>query len=95
MEYLQQRYTMPTSKSVAILTDIDTEELTHLEIIRFYVVVQWALGGSSNSKDVGEIFSRSMLITEHGRHGLNPKCLNNERSAGKPRTEETSTTIRS
>lgn len=33
MEYLQQRYTMPTSKSVAILTDIDTEELTHLEIV--------------------------------------------------------------
>jgi spore coat protein JC len=33
MEYLQQRYTMPTGKSIAILTDIGTEELAHLEIV--------------------------------------------------------------
>ena len=33
MEYLQQRYTMPTGKSIATLTDIGTEELAHLEIV--------------------------------------------------------------
>lgn len=31
--YLNQRYTMPTGKSKALLTDIGTEELAHLEII--------------------------------------------------------------
>lgn len=33
MRYLQQRYTMPTGKSRALLTDIGTEELAHVEII--------------------------------------------------------------
>lgn len=33
MEYLQQRYTMPTSESIALLTDIGTEELGHLEML--------------------------------------------------------------
>ena len=31
--YLQQRYTMPTGKSRALLTDIGTEELAHVEMI--------------------------------------------------------------
>ena len=33
LRYLQQRYTMPTGKSRALLTDIGTEELAHVEII--------------------------------------------------------------
>lgn len=33
LRYLNQRYTMPTSKTKALLTDIGTEELSHLEII--------------------------------------------------------------
>lgn len=33
MEYLQQRYSMPTGQSIATLTDIGTEELAHLEIV--------------------------------------------------------------
>ena len=33
MEYLQQRYTMPTDQSIATLTDIGTEELAHLEMV--------------------------------------------------------------
>ena len=37
MEYLQQRYTMPTGKSIATLTDIGTEELAHLEIVSFLI----------------------------------------------------------
>ena len=33
LRYLQQRYTMPTGKSIALLTDIGTEEMAHVEII--------------------------------------------------------------
>lgn len=33
LRYLTQRYTMPTGKSKALLTDIGTEELAHVEII--------------------------------------------------------------
>ena len=33
VRYLQQRYTMPTGKSRALLTDIGTEEMAHVEII--------------------------------------------------------------
>ena len=33
IRYLQQRYTMPTGKSRAHLTDIGTEEMAHVEII--------------------------------------------------------------
>lgn len=33
MEYLQQRYSMPTGQSIATLTDIGTEELGHLEMV--------------------------------------------------------------
>lgn len=33
MRYLNQRYTMPTEKGKALLTDIGTEELAHIEMI--------------------------------------------------------------
>jgi len=33
MRYLSQRYTMPTGKAKALLTDIGTEELAHVEVI--------------------------------------------------------------
>lgn len=33
IRYLNQRYTMPTGKAKALLTDIGTEELAHVEII--------------------------------------------------------------
>lgn len=33
LRYLNQRYTMPTDKSKALLTDIGTEELAHVEMI--------------------------------------------------------------
>lgn len=33
LRYLSQRYTMPTGKSRALLTDIGTEELAHVEMI--------------------------------------------------------------
>ncbi|MBQ1261170.1 MAG: manganese catalase family protein, partial [Clostridia bacterium] len=33
MRYLNQRYTMPSSKAIATLTDIGSEELGHAEIV--------------------------------------------------------------
>ena len=33
LRYLNQRYTMPTDKGKALLTDIGTEELAHMEMI--------------------------------------------------------------
>ncbi|MFV0274809.1 MAG: manganese catalase family protein [Bacilli bacterium] len=33
LRYLQQRYTMPDNKGKALLTDIGTEEINHIEII--------------------------------------------------------------
>ena len=33
LRYLSQRYTMPTRQGMALLTDIGTEELAHMEII--------------------------------------------------------------
>ncbi|PKL78205.1 MAG: rubrerythrin family protein [Ignavibacteriae bacterium HGW-Ignavibacteriae-4] len=33
LRYLNQRYTMPTEKTKALLNDIGTEELAHLEIV--------------------------------------------------------------
>ncbi|MDT8903140.1 manganese catalase family protein [Anaeroselena agilis] len=33
LQYLNQRYTMPTDMSKAVLTDIGTEELAHMEMI--------------------------------------------------------------
>ena len=33
VRYLSQRYTMPTAQGKGLLTDIATEELSHLEIV--------------------------------------------------------------
>lgn len=38
LTYLNQRYTMPTGKGKALLTDIGTEELAHVEIIQTMIV---------------------------------------------------------
>ena len=61
MEYLQQRYTMPTGKSIAILTDIGTEELAHLEIVSS-LIFQLTDGAS-----IDEIKAAGMDTTYSGR----------------------------
>lgn len=33
LRYLNQRYSMPTNKAIALLTDIGTEEMAHMEMI--------------------------------------------------------------
>ncbi|HEY8365291.1 MAG TPA: manganese catalase family protein [Haloplasmataceae bacterium] len=46
LRYLSQRYTMPTSRAKALLTDIGTEELAHLEMVAtiIYQLTQNATG---------------------------------------------------
>ncbi|NLG81465.1 MAG: manganese catalase family protein [Bacilli bacterium] len=46
LRYLSQRYTMPTSQAKAVLTDIGTEELAHLEMVAtiIYQLTQDATG---------------------------------------------------
>ena len=45
LRYLQQRYTMPTGKSKALLTDIGTEEMAHVEMIATMIYqLMWAIG---------------------------------------------------
>ena len=43
LRYLNQRYTMPDDKGKALLTDIGTEELAHIEMISamIYVIMEW------------------------------------------------------
>ena len=53
MEYLQQRYTMPTPEAIALLTDIGTEELGHLEMLST-LVYQLTVGASATElKEAG------------------------------------------
>lgn len=39
MRYLSQRYSMPYKECKAVLTDIGTEELAHLEIVTTIIVL--------------------------------------------------------
>lgn len=61
--YLNQRYTMPTDKGKALLTDIGTEELAHVEIISAMV---YQLMHGATLKEIKEAGLESHY-TEHGR----------------------------
>ena len=53
MEYLQQRYTMPTNEAIALLTDIGTEELGHLEMLSTLVYQLTAGASVKELKEAG------------------------------------------
>ncbi|MGE5551295.1 MAG: manganese catalase family protein [Bacteroidota bacterium] len=55
LRYLNQRYTMPTTISKAVCTDIGTEELAHLEIIAtlVYQLMQGATVEELKAVDLG------------------------------------------
>jgi spore coat protein JC len=59
IRYLQQRYTMPTGKSKALLTDIGTEELAHVEIIStmLYQLTENATPDELKAAGLGEKYS--------------------------------------
>lgn len=62
LRYLTQRYTMPDDKGKALLTDIGTEELGHMEMIST-IVYQLALGATIEEiKEAG----LEANYTEHG-----------------------------
>ena len=62
MRYLSQRYTMPGDEGKALLTDIGTEELGHLEMI-CTMVYQLTKGASINELKKAGLQS---YYTEHG-----------------------------
>ena len=53
MEYLQQRYTMPIPEAIALLTDIGTEELGHLEMLSSLVYQLTAGASVEELKEAG------------------------------------------
>ena len=59
LRYLNQRYTMPDDKGKALLTDIGTEEISHLEIIAsmIYQLMQGASIDEIKKAGLGEFFS--------------------------------------
>lgn len=62
MRYLSQRYTMPDDKGKALLTDIGTEELAHMEMISA-MVYQLTYGASIDEIKAAGLQS---YYTEHG-----------------------------
>ncbi|MDR2531603.1 MAG: manganese catalase family protein [Oscillospiraceae bacterium] len=50
LRYLSQRFTMPDKRGIALLTDIGTEELGHLEMIGS-IVTQLTKGEGAKSFD--------------------------------------------
>lgn len=67
LRYLNQRYTMPDEKGKALLTDIGTEELAHLEIIA--AMISQLVSGAS----IEELVANGLgpQFTQHD-HGLFP-----------------------
>ncbi|TCK98474.1 spore coat protein JC [Natranaerovirga hydrolytica] len=59
LRYLSQRYTMPTNKSKALLTDIGTEELAHVEMISamVYQLIQDATPDELAKAGLGDYYS--------------------------------------
>lgn len=69
--YLSQRYTMPDERGKALLTDIGTEELSHVEMISTMV---YQLMKGATLKELKEAGLDSMYA-EHG-HGIYPTDSN-------------------
>ena len=69
--YLSQRYTMPDERGKALLTDIGTEELSHVEMISTMV---YQLMKGATLKELREAGLDSMYV-EHG-YGIYPTDSN-------------------
>ncbi|TCT16289.1 spore coat protein JC [Natranaerovirga pectinivora] len=59
LRYLTQRYTMPTDKAKALLTDIGTEELAHVEMIStmVYQLIQDATPDEMAKAGLGDYYA--------------------------------------
>ena len=62
LRYLNQRYTMPTDKGKALLTDIGTEELAHLEMVGSIV---YQLTKNASIEEI-EAAGLGAYYTDHG-----------------------------
>ncbi|CAM2855507.1 manganese catalase family protein [Hathewaya histolytica] len=71
IRYLNQRYTMPTGKAKALLTDIGTEELAHVEMIASMVYQLTRNATPEELKKAG----LGAHYTQHG-HALYPSDAN-------------------
>jgi spore coat protein JC len=67
LRYLNQRYTMPTDEGKALLTDIGTEELAHVEMIST-MLVQLTKGATPAELEAAGLGGR---YTDHG-YGIYP-----------------------
>jgi len=63
LRYLNQRYTMPTGKSKALLTDIGTEEMAHVEMIATMI---YQLMSNATLEELEEV-GLGGHYTNHGR----------------------------
>lgn len=73
LRYLSQRFTMPTSKSKGLLTDIGTEELAHVEMIAsmVYQLTQDATPEELRKAGLGENYAQNGF-------GIFPSDANNK-----------------
>ena len=69
MRYLSQRYAMPNDKVKAVLTDIGTEELGHMEMVAQTINLLNGHDVQAESVPAGEIQTHVLL-------GLNPGLIN-------------------
>ncbi len=74
LRYLNQRYTIPTSQAKAVLTDIGTEELAHMEIVGSLVY-------KLTENCSGEDFKKAGWGSHFADHG---KSLYWENASGNP-----------
>ena len=70
MEYLQQRYTMPIPEAVALLTDIGTEELGHLEMLS--TLVYQLTAGTTKEELKAAVFDDEYVAIAGGIGLVNP-----------------------
>lgn len=70
LRYLNQRYTMPDDKGKALLTDIGTEELDHLEIIA--AMIYQLMKGASIEELKNENLGGHFTMHDNGLFPTNP-----------------------
>lgn len=69
LQYLNQRYTMPDDKGKALLTDIGTEELAHLEMIAT-MIYQLTNGASTEDLEKAGL-GANYVMTDHATFPAN------------------------
>ena len=91
MRYLSQRYSMPYGEQKAVLTDIGTEELAHLEMIAAIVpIISTIRPGSGPRRRAG---SPSMPVSSSPRAIPSQICLRIWQQSRKPAPPTTTSCV--